>query len=151
MSRDGYLPAWIGRIHRERHTPANAALILGVLVAVVVPLQLLVSSGGILSAITDQASMLGSVWLLAYLATCAGGVVFGLRASTRSGWVAGLSLIGALGVVGVFGWGVTHAGGGSSSAAPWIAIAWTVVIAILFAARELRSSRVEVSVPAAVD
>jgi amino acid transporter len=138
MGIDGGLPRWVGNIHPTRHTPVNAAYLIGGVTIVMTTAHMLITRDGALEAIASQAVLMSNLWLVAYLVTCVGGVVYGLRRSTRSFWAAVLSAVGGVGIVWAWIWPVLNTDGSLSSAAPWIAIAWTVVVALAIARGERR-------------
>jgi amino acid transporter len=141
MGIDGGLPRWVGRIHPTRHTPVNAACLVGGVALVLTMAHILISKEGALQAIASQAVLLSNLWLVAYLVTCVGGVVYGLRRSTRSVLAVVLSSVGAVGIVWAWAWPVLNPDGSFSSVAPWIAIVWTVVVAFVIAYGERRRRR----------
>jgi amino acid transporter len=138
MGHDGGLPTWVGRIHPRWHTPANAACLVGALVALLSIVHILVMKEGALAAIATQIVLMSNFSLLAYLVTCVGGVVYGLRRSTRSVWAVSLSAIGAGGIIWALTWRVLHPDDSFSSAAPWIAISWTILVALVITYGERR-------------
>jgi amino acid transporter len=142
MGYDGGLPRWVGRIHPARRTPANAACLVGGLVIILGTTHLLVMNEGVLSAIAMQIVLMSNFSLLAYLVTCIGGIEYGLRRATRSIWAAGLSAVGAVGILWALAWRVLHPDDSLSSAAPWIATAWTCLFALVIVYGE-RSRRIQ--------
>jgi amino acid transporter len=138
MGIDGGLPHWVGIIHPTRHTPVNATYLIGGATLVLTTAHILITRDGALQAIASQAVLLSNLMLFAYLATCVGGVVYGLRRSTRSLWAVALSGLGGIGIVWAWFWRVLHPDGSFSSAAPWIAIGWTAVVALVIACGEHR-------------
>jgi amino acid transporter len=145
MGRDGGLPRWLGTIHPSRHTPVNAAYLIGGVVLVLTAGHLLVMKEGVLEAIATQVDLMSNLWLVAYLAACVGGVVYGLRRSTRSAWAVGLSVIGGVGILWAWGWRLLNPDDSFSFAAPWITLAWTVVVAFAIAYGERRRRGSEAS------
>jgi amino acid transporter len=138
MGRDGGMPRWLGKIHPTRHTPANATYLIGGVVLVLTTAHLLILKEGILEAIATQVDLMSNLWLVAYLATCVGGAVYGLRRSTRSVWAVALSVIGGVAIVWVWGWRLAHPDDSFSSASPWITLAWTIAVALAIAYGERR-------------
>jgi amino acid transporter len=138
MGIDGGLPRWVGNIHPSRHTPVNAAYLVGGVTLVLTMAHILITRDGALQAIATQAVLMSNLWLVAYLVTCVGGVVYGLRRSTRSVWAVVFSAVGGTGIVWAWVWPVLNPDGSFSSAAPWIAITWTVVVALVIAHGERR-------------
>jgi amino acid transporter len=141
MGRDGGLPAWIGALHPQYRTPARAAYALGGLTILILVAYLPTNSDGMLLIMTNATVLMSSLWLIAYLATCVGGVVYGLRVATRNLSIAILSALGAFGVVAAYIYTIGQAGSALSKASPWIAIGWTAIIGTAIAASETRRAR----------
>ncbi|WP_193044680.1 APC family permease [Mycolicibacterium baixiangningiae] len=149
-AQDGYLPAGLGRIQPQFHTPSVAAIAIGAVSAIMFAAFVLLSSDGLLGATINFLVFVSHSWLVVYTAMAVAGAVTTWR-STGLSFNVVVAAFTAFALVAMLGYSVAT-GTGTTAVFSWVAIGLIValfVVGVVRVRRELATTDMPSPSPAA--